>query len=52
MAAMRRCRISLTDADGVLHAVEVHGSTVYEVAPPASRSSETKAGSRHCRPPR
>jgi hypothetical protein len=32
MAAVRRCRVSVTDADGVTHVVEVHGASVYDVA--------------------
>jgi hypothetical protein len=32
MAAVRRCRVSVTDADGVTHSVEVHGASVYDVA--------------------
>ena len=32
MAAIRRCRVRVTDADGVTHGVEVLGSSVYEVA--------------------
>ena len=32
MASVRRCRVSVTDADGVSHVVEVHGTSVFEVA--------------------
>jgi hypothetical protein len=32
MSAVRRCRVSVTDADGVTHVVEVHGASVYDVA--------------------
>jgi hypothetical protein len=32
MAAVRRCRVSVTDMDGVTHAVEVQGTSAYDVA--------------------
>ena len=32
MAAVRRCRVSVTDADGVTHIVEVQGTSAFEVA--------------------
>jgi hypothetical protein len=32
MSAVRRCRVSVTDAEGVTHIVDVHGASVYDVA--------------------
>jgi len=32
VTAVRRCRVSVTHAEGVSHVVEVHGASVFEVA--------------------
>jgi hypothetical protein len=40
MPTVRRCRVSVTTADGVTHGVDVQGASVFEVA--ATRMAELR----------
>ena len=46
MAAVRSCRVSVRDAEGVTHTVDVTAATLYEAAAQAVADFEKKLGQR------